>query len=363
MCVLRGQEGDGDLQMNFEHFDRLLMEASFDEVKVIGRDVELDGHYAHIIGMTLKDKQALVYAFELVERPDPEEELFQSLAEKTHRQQMKDSYENAKNMVFLRVREFHSNGKVYAVAGANTSITENYNMAEHMLFYLMMREYGWKMPEESPLYTADWQCLQMSIIELRDEMEELPDWGRNLEVVKDSHPKTGLLEIPVVLTCGDNPVISFRLGDGTPAECYINKICLKDVWADHERRFQDEEYINKVLERVSMEELQKMKEQCEAALLADCPRGKCYLLVEYECSTDVAVSFYATSHLDAKPKIHSGSATSLLIMHRPDEAKGAHGLKLRGQVIQIPIDADITSLEAELFSYTEIVKQDTEKMY
>ena len=44
--------------MNFKHFDRLITKASYDEIKVIGRDVELDGHYAHIIGMTLKDRQA-----------------------------------------------------------------------------------------------------------------------------------------------------------------------------------------------------------------------------------------------------------------------------------------------------------------
>lgn len=349
--------------MNFKHFDRLIMETSFDGVKVIGRDVELDGHYVHIIGMTLKDKQAFVYALELVEHSDAEEVNLQNLTDKTRRQQMKDSCVSQKDIVFLRVREFHSNGKVYAVAGANSSITEKYNMAERMLFYLMMREHGWKMPKESPLYTSGWERLQMSVVELRDEFEELPDWGMDLEVVKDSYSKTELLEIPVMLTCGEQPVISFHLGDGTLAECYINKICLKDVWADHERRFQDEEYINRVLELVSMEEFQKMKEQCEEALLADYPRGKCYLLVEYECSKDVAINFYAASYLDSKPKVHSGSSTSLLIMHRPDAKEGTHGLKLRGCVIQTPIEPDVTSLEAELFSCTEIKKQDTEKVY
>jgi len=289
--------------MNFKHFDRLITKASYDEIKVIGRDVELDGHYAHIIGMTLKDKQAFVYVLELVEHSDKEEEIFHSVTDKTHRQQMKESYENEMNIAFMRIREFHSNGKVYAVAGASSSKIDNYNMAEYMLFYLKMREHGWKMSEESPLYTSDWKCLQMSVIELRDEMEELPDWGMDLEIVKDSYPKTELLEIPVILTCGERPVISFQLKDGTQAECYINKICLKDVWADLEHRFKDEEYRNRILEHVSPEELQKMKEQCEEALLADCPRGKCYVLVEYECSADVAVNFYATSYLESK-KLH-----------------------------------------------------------
>jgi len=349
--------------MDFKYFDRILKKASYDEVKVIGRDVKLDGHYAHIIGMTLKDKQAFVYALELMEHPDAEEEVFHSITDKTHRQQMKDNYENEKDIAVLRVREFHSNGKVYEVAGANSSVTKNYNMAEHILIYLMMREHGWKMPVESPLYKSDWECLQMSVIKLRDEMEELPDWGMDLEIVKDSHAKTELLEIPVTLTCGEHPVIPFHLNDGTQAECYINKIYLHDIWADHERRFADEEYKNKVLEHISEEEFQKMKEQSEKALLADCPRGKCYMLVEYECSTDVAINFYATSYLDSKPRVHPGGATSLLILHRPDAEEGTHGLKLRGCVIQTPLEPDITSLEAELFSYTEIVKQDTEKVY
>lgn len=349
--------------MNFKHFDKLLRKATYDEVKIIGKDVVLDGHYGHIIGMTLKDKQVFVYALELMEHSDSEEEDFQTLTEKTHRQQMKGSYENEKDTVFLRVREFCSNGKVYAVAGANSSMTENYNMAEHMLFYIMMREHGWKISEESPLYTSGWERLQMSVIELRDEMEELPDWGMDLEVVKDSYPKTELLEVPVMLTCGEQPVITFRLADGTQAECYINKICLQDVWAELEQRFEDEEYRNRVLEHMSMEEFQKMKEQCEEALLADCPRGMCYMLVEYECSRDVVLNFYATSYLDSKPRVHSGSATALLLMHRPDTKEGTHGLKLRGQVIQTPIEPKAASLEAELFSYTEIIKQDTERVY
>lgn len=348
--------------MNFKHFDRMLMEASYDEVKVIGKDVELDGHYAHIIGMTLKDKQAFVYVLELMEHHDTEEN-FQNITDKTHREQMINNCKNERNIAFLRAREFCSNGKVYAVAGVNSSITENYNMAERMIFYLMMREHGWKISEESLLYTADWEYLQMLVIELRDEMEELPDWGMDLEVVKDSCSKTELLEIPVILTCGEQPVISFRLCDGTQAECYINKICLKDVWADFEDRFEDEEYRNRALEYVSMEELQKMKEKFGEALLAGCPRGKGYIFVEYECSTDVAVNFYATSYLDSKPQVHSGSATSLLIMHRPDTQEGIHGLKLRGCVIQTPIEPDEISLEAELFSYTEIVKQDKKKVY
>lgn len=349
--------------MNFRHLDRMIKAASYDEIKIIGKDVELDGHLAHIIGMTLKDKKAFVYGLELLEHYDDTEENFCALADETHRKQMINNCNNEKNIVFLRVREFRSGGKVYEVAGADSSVTQNYNMAEHILFYLKIRECGWEIPGKSPLYTQNWENLQLSAIELKDEMEELPDWMTDLEIVTDSHSKTEVLEIPVTLTCGEQPAVSFKLKDGTQAECYINKICLSDVWADFEHRFEDEEYQKKVLKHISVTEFQKMKVDCEEALLAECPRGRCYILVEYECSADVALNFYAASYLDSKPQVHSGKASSLLIMHRPDKEVGLHGLKLRGCIIQTPVSTDTTELEAELFSYTEIVKQDVRKIY
>ena len=117
--------------MNFKHFERLLTKASYDEVKVIGRDVKLDGQYAHIVGMTLKDRQAFVYVLELVEHSDTEEGNFQSLTERTHRQQMTNNCKSEKNITFLRVREFHSNGKVYAVADKKKTKIDNYNLKHY----------------------------------------------------------------------------------------------------------------------------------------------------------------------------------------------------------------------------------------
>lgn len=348
--------------MNFKQLDRLLTETLYDEVKIIGKDVTLDGHYAHIIGMTRKGKQAFVYALEFVEQPENEEETVQRQIDKTHRQQMKENYKTETNPVFLQISEFHSNGKVFRIDGATASATEFYNLAEHMLFYLKMKEHGWTMPEESPLCTVDWERLRLSVIEL-EELDELPDWTNDLQIVKSSQNRTEALEIPLVLTCGEQPVIPFQLEDGTPAECYINKICLYDVWAEQERRFEDTEYRKRALEYVSMEKFQQMKQQLEDTLLASCPRGMCYMLVEYECHPDAAINFYATSYLDARPQISSGSASALLMIHHPDAATGSHGLKLRGCIIQTPVAPETASLHAELFSYTELVKQNTIKVW
>lgn len=253
--------------MNFNYFNNLLEEASYDEVKIIGRDVTVDGRCVHIIGMTLKNRQAFVYGLEVKE---PSEE---------------------------------------------------------------------------------------------DEMDQLPDWDEELELLCDSNIKTIPLEIPARLTCGEEPEIPFTMMDGASAICYINKIEHLDVWAEHERRFSDQAYIDRMLQYVTMEEFQAMKSQCEEAMESICPRGKHFLLVEYECSADVSLDFYATSYLESEPQISSGTVSTMIFTHRPDSETGSHGLKLRGCIIQTPMDPEETSLEAELFSYTETIREFTEKVY
>lgn len=349
--------------MNFKYFDRLLTEAAYDDIKVIGKDAELDGNSVHIIGMTLKDEKAYVYGLELKKTSDEEEDCIQAGRDQTRRQEFKDNCANESDIAFMRIREFHSNGKIYETAGASSSLIEKHNMAETMLLFLSMREKGWKVPEDSPFYEPFWECLYLTVVELRDEVEALPDWDKNLEIVVDHHSKTVILEIPCMLTCSEAPVIPFCLADGTQAECYINKVCPEDIWADHERRFADPEYIKRMSAYVSEQELQEMKAHVEEALIRVCPRGKCFMLVEYECSADVSVNFYAASYLNSKPQVQEGSATSLLMTHRPDAENGTHGLKLRGCIIQTPVERDAVSLDAELFSYTELVKQYTEKVY
>ena len=53
--------------MNFEKFERLFRENSYDEIRIIGKDIEIDGQFIYIIGMTLKDGRVSVYALEEAE--------------------------------------------------------------------------------------------------------------------------------------------------------------------------------------------------------------------------------------------------------------------------------------------------------
>ena len=87
------------------------------------------------------------------------------------------------------------------------------------------------------------------------------------------------------------------------------------------------------------------------------------MVLEYECDSDVALNFYATSYLDSEIEIGSENAVSTIFMHYPDKKVGANGLKLQSCVIQVPLEHDTTTLEAELFSYSKRIKECKKKLY
>ena len=74
------------------------------------------------------------------------------------------------------------------------------------------------------------------------------------------------------------------------------------------------------------------------------------------------MTFYDREYLDTLPKPSKGSATSVFMNVKPEEETGAHGLKLRGCVIQKPLDKDEKTLEAELFSYSKKVEKRWERI-
>ena len=51
-----------------------------------------------------------------------------------------------------------------------------------------------------------------------------------------------------------------------------------------------------------------------------------------------------------------------MMRHKPEKETGIHGLKLRGEIIQKPLDKDALSLEAELFSYYTMVEKKSCKL-
>lgn len=345
--------------MNFEFFNLLYSNAEFDEVKVIGKDIEKNGRSYHILGMTLKEKKATVYILEIADYFSKKD----IVRTNTHRESLKNSMESRKNdSFFMQIREFQCDDKIYETAGASSGPIKNSDYCEEYMLFMKMRQAGWEVAEDSPFYDVDWECLAVTNIELRDEFESLPEWPNNIQVLIDSIPENHTIELPVLLECGKTMEMEFPLEDGSSAICYINKIITVDVWADEEKKFSDSSYRERMLQHMTEAEFEHMKEQFFEVLLQHCPRGKHYMLVEYECSKEVTLTFYDREYLDTIEKPKKGSATSIFMRVKPEMETGAHGLKLWGCVIQKPLDGETKTLEAELFSYSKVVEKRVEKL-
>ena len=106
-------------------------------------------------------------------------------------------------------------------------------------------------------------------------------------------------------------------------------------------------------ERFPAEELEEIKQQFFEVLAEGCPRGMCYLGIEYECSLEGSLVFYETAFLNREPEEHHGSARMLMMALHPDEERGTHGKKLYGCVVQAPLPPDTKQVEVELFKFLE----------
>ena len=112
-----------------------------------------------------------------------------------------------------------------------------------------------------------------------------------------------------------------------------------------------------MLQYVSEEQLEQMKEQLFGALADICPQGKCFPVIEYECTQEVSLQFFDKEYLDGVEAPKGNSATSLLMRAKLQSEVGSHGLKMRTCIIQSPMEKAVKQINAELFSYTEVTQR------
>lgn len=343
--------------MDLRIFQNLYEGAEFDEIRVIGKDIEKEGRAYHILGLLRKDRKVMLSVLELGE-PLAQTEPY---SEKTHREQMKNNSER-NHSFFMRIRSFQCGETQYEVSSVNSGSCEQGDFGEAYLLFMRMLQAGWRVPEESPFYKAPWEKLVITNIELRDEMEQLPEWNGDVWVSFDTMPEEGILELPIILETGKTNEVSFALQNGRSATCYINRVHMLDVWADEQSKFENPKYRERMLQHMTETEFSQMKEQVFEALPDICPKGMCFPVIEYECTENVGLQFYEKEYLDTSEKPKKGRATSIIMLAKPETETGSHGLKMRACVLQSPMEKTTETIETELFSYREVIQKGMEKL-
>ncbi len=331
--------------MNFSYLEEC--HNTWREILVIGKTIERNGEKYHLIGMTLSDT-ANIYILE----PYKESEHIHQKRKGIRNQRRVLKETEAPVFSYLHCSEFAFGSQKLQTQGGTGSPLK-YGLDDYRNFQLFfdMLSAGWKVPDW--LRTTDWEELQL--VSLQIHTDRLPEYSPDLPITITHHPDAipHIIEKPVILRMGKTCSLSFTDHEKETVWCHVNQVTFIDMWKRLEERFQDPA----IAELLTPEQIEQSKKRSEEALAQNCPRGMCYVGVEYECTKDLWLTFYSEQFLKSRIQPSSGSACLLGVIHKPDQDTGTHGLPLKGCAIQTPVPEDTTSIRAELFYYYEKVSE------
>ena len=223
--------------------------------------------------------------------------------------------------------------------------TEDYGTIQ---LFLDMISAGWIIPDW--LKDTDWTDLQLVTLNIAN-MEKLPQYSPDMPITITHSPDATqhILEKTVTLNVGKCRSFSYMDHYGDNVQCHINNVTLIDVWKNTEEELRDP----KLAERFSPEQLEEARKHMHDALEQSCPKGMCYIGIEYECSKNYSLVFHSKQYLKSRPETHQGSSHMLMMRLKPDQETGTHGLPLKGCVIQTAVSPDTSKIPAEVFLYYE----------
>lgn len=179
--------------MNYETFQGYREAFLFDEIKVIGKDVCLNGVWTHFAGIGRKGTRAFFY---FLEQQPPLEERADWRPGRTNRESMLEA--------------------------------------------------GWSIPKDSPFYSLDWDCMGLAALELQRGYEKLPELAGPMEFTVSPGCKEHVLQIPVNLVRGGRNELRFSLEEKVEDEeritCYVNQVDVMEPLARERERFDDPAY-------------------------------------------------------------------------------------------------------------------------
>ena len=363
--------------MNFDRFQKLYQIAHYEEIKIIGKDIDIDGKTLHLIAMT-KQHHGQMYLYTL-EEAAPIAELGRDYSKKTNRESMVSS---ANREGFLNIAKIKVGSCEIEMQGASSGVIMQGDYEDTFLFLVKMAEQGWKISEQSYFYEMDWKQVALTVhdivtkekVQQLSEMkskglavhdmitppENLPDFDKEteIEITLAKTCKNQLLQIPVKLDIGTAQQITFIDDNEKQVICYISEVKLEDVLKEAKEHFTDNAYREKMLQYCTEHEFEKHRDSILKTVQEDCPEGMCYISITYECTSEVSLQFYAKEYLDTipEPKNH---CSSLVFLRHSEQGEGPHGLKNRFCMIQHAVPQDTRYIDAELFMAIQTIPERT----
>ncbi len=310
------------------------------DLRVIGRTAEHNGQKRHIIGMTLEDNTARIYILEPADEPPAPAKK----KTRTHRQSLK-ACDNASDS-YLDCREFHIGGRTFQVqSGCGSPLRYlSGSYAEIQIFFDMMRA-GWTAP--AWLQHMDWDDLQLLTLTVGGIVRRLPKCASDtpITIIHRPRPDRHILEKTLTLQVGHRRSFTFTDHLGDKVTCRIRNVELIDMRNEFEISLNNPKYTR----RMTPEQLWQIQTDCLRILDEHCPKGMLYASVDYECSKDLTLQFYAKSYLNSRLEDHRNRSVGFFMGNKAGYS--AHDPLLRSCLLQTPFSPDTTIIPAELFCY------------
>ena len=355
--------------MDLKELSQLVAEYKYDEIKIIGKTIQIDDLYYHLAALMRKENKA--YLCILSQSQSWEEYVDELIGKKSNRQSLLEQprYEKP-SLRTLCVDGFEMQAESISGGSLKMDIVAQ-------LLMVQLLERGWQVPVQGGIDTADWDSIEIQTVCFSNSLEQLPHLSNAQLVGHWQHgSRTCLIQEPCTLAITDvkagisgEQKLPFTVTDlqGIVHEqvCYINQVALFDPWETEEKRFSDPQYQKRMLEHVSQQQLEEIKQDVFQTLAKTCPRGMCYPVVEYECTMEeTSLLFYDYEYLDGGIQIaevgdheNGASFSTVLWMHKPEKQLGIHGIKLRSCMLQTLVPLGTKEICAELFSAMQLLPE------
>jgi hypothetical protein len=340
--------------LNIKYIQKLL--SRIDEIKIIGKTVEIDGIVCNIAGIVRYGKKLRLIILEYddiyrlkieeMELSEPceirQQETNRSILKGRNRIEATQPFRTIKN-VFIDEMEFE------------IDVTENrllnFKDGESVLFLSELLRNGW-IPGGVDYQNID--MLFLTSIEFAGDFNEIPEFNDDakLHFTMNKDSVSYLIEQPVTLKVNEEypEKLWFKNKEDSKEHwAQINRVYLMDIWGDMEKNFSDP----KLLEHMTKEQIEEAKRNIEKSFIEVCPKGMYYPVVEYESEEDISLEFHTKEFLESKPVHHGNGSIGFII--RPDKPTGILGKKLKSAIIQEPVSTGTEIIEAELFQYHKII--------
>lgn len=329
--------------MNLNYITECL--GKIDEIKIVGKDFSIGKNDYHFVGFYREQKHinALVISYnedlcELKNQID-EENLTDCTYVQTFRESERQSIAFDNN--FVEIKKITSGStELYSCEGLAT-LLDNYIDENQILLFEFIRA-GWR---NDKFFNIPFQHLYFHKVSFSDEADTIADITGKMTLSFAPSFVRRLEETPITLNIGDNET-EIDLTNGK--KIFIREIKLIDMYDEMEQLFGSERF----RQMCTPEEIETQRRNFINNFSPICPVGKYFIAVTYEIEKNVSIEIKLKEFLDSAPNASDSNCMAFFVSS--DLTPVHDGMKIKTAIIDVPFDKNTKSVEAEIFTVTEI---------